>query len=153
SDNSNGAAGGNNNGSSAITVWYYFTGKQEELFVDLIDQYNESQDEVEVEGEYVPFDEIKKQLSVGVAGGTLPDMVFLDNVDTASFADMDVLEEISSKVEEWGKSDTFYDGPMNSARYNDGLYGLPYTSNTLGLFYNEGMLSEAGIEDPPSTWD
>lgn len=153
SGNSDDENGGDNSDSSTITVWYYFTGNQEELFVDLIDQYNESQDEVEVEGEYVPFDEIKKQLSVGVAGGTLPDMVFLDNVDNASFADMDVLEEISSRVEEWDKSDSFYEGPINSASLNDGLYGLPYTSNTLGLFYNEDMLSEAGVEEPPSTWD
>src|SRR5699024_5758859 len=35
---------------------------------------------------------------------------------------------------------------------NDEYYGLPVGSNALGLFYNEDMFEEAGVE-PPTKWD
>ncbi|MCF6409643.1 ABC transporter substrate-binding protein [Pseudalkalibacillus salsuginis] len=135
-----------------VTVWYYYTGKQEELFLTAIDEYNGAQDVYEVKAEYVPFPDVKKQLSVGLAGGTLPDMVQMDVVDNASFAAQGVLEDITSLVEEWGEADQFYEGPLKSVTYNDGYYGLPVGSNALGLFYNVDMLEEAGVE-PPTTWD
>lgn len=135
-----------------VTIWFYYTGKQQELFLEALDEYNNAQDVYEVKGEYVPFPDIKKQLSVGLAGGTLPDMVQMDVVDNAAFAEQGVLEDITSLVEEWGEADSFYEGPLQSVTYNDGYYGLPVGSNALGLFYNVDMFEEAGVE-PPATWD
>ncbi|GAK13127.1 ABC transporter substrate-binding protein [Geomicrobium sp. JCM 19039] len=141
--------GGN---SGEVTLWYYFTGNQEDLFVELIEEYNDSQDEVEVVGEYIPFPDIAQQLSVGIAGGNLPDLVFLDNVDNASFAAMDVLEDMTPLVEDWEELEHFYEGPLQSAMHDGKHYGLPFASNALGLYYNEELLNEAGVE-PPETWD
>lgn len=63
-----------------IKVWDYFTGKQQDLYHELVEQYNRSQDRYKVVTEYIPFNEVKKQLSVGTAGNAMPDAVFLDNV-------------------------------------------------------------------------
>ncbi len=152
-DEQSGGEGEAAEGSKDVTIWFHYTGKQQEEFLSLIDEYNESQDQYEVEGEYVPFADVKKQLSVGVAGGTLPDMALMDVVDNAAFAEQGVLEDITSKVEEWGEIDNFYEGPVESATYDGKYYGLPVGSNALGLFYNEDLLKEAGIEEPPTTWD
>jgi len=46
--------------------------------------------------------------------------------------------------------------PMARAgtEYEGSFYGLPwYLALGLGFFYNEKMLSEAGIDKPPGTWD
>lgn len=32
------------------------------------------------------------------------------------------------------------------------IFGLPYSMDTLGLFYNEDLLTKASIEKPPETW-
>lgn len=136
-----------------IKVWHYFTGKQKTEFEKLAKAYNKTQDKVKVVTEYVPFDETKKQLSVGVAGGTLPDIVFMDGVDNASFAAMGVLEDLTDRIDKWGQADKYFKGPLNSAKYNGRYYGLPYESNCLALFYNKDMFKEAGIKEPPKTWD
>ncbi|MCJ2146965.1 extracellular solute-binding protein [Bacillus sp. B19-2] len=96
-----------------IKVWDYFTGKQQELYHELVEQYNRSQDRYKVVTEYIPFNEVKKQLSVGAAGNAMPDAVFLDNVDNASFAAMGVLEDLTEKVEQWGQADRYYEGPLS----------------------------------------
>ncbi|MDI3410859.1 extracellular solute-binding protein [Bacillus sonorensis] len=85
-----------------VKVWDYFTGKQQELYHELVDQYNQSQDRYKVVTEYIPFNEVKKQLSVGAAGAALPDAVFLDNVDNASFAAMGVLEDLTKQNRNMG---------------------------------------------------
>jgi len=152
-DSSQGGGESDTSGKETVSIWYYYSGKQQELFDDLINQYNESQNQYVLEGEYVPFADTKKQLSIGAAGGTLPDLVIMDVVDNAAFAAQGVLADITEKVNEWGKADTLYEGPLKSAMYEDKYYGLPVGSNALGLFYNEDLLKEAGIEAPPATWD
>lgn len=145
--------GAGDSNDKTVSIWYYYSGKQQDLFEDLIEEYNESQDQYQLKGEYIPFDDTKKQLSVGLAGGTLPDMVIMDVVDNAAFAAQGVLEDITSKVDEWGEADKLYEGPLKSATYDDKYYGLPVGSNALGFFYNEDLFEEAGIDSPPETWD
>jgi|SRR5699024_244498 len=148
---------GNNGGEASsdkdVNIWYYYSGKQQELFEELIDEYNESQDKYNLKGEYVPFADTKKQLSVGLAGENLPDLVIMDVVDNASFAEQGVLEDLTSRIDEWGRADEFYEGPLESATYNDDYYGVPVGSNALGFFYNKDLLKEAGIDEVPETWD
>ncbi|MFN2744266.1 MULTISPECIES: ABC transporter substrate-binding protein [Bacillus] len=150
-----GCSGDGTDGQNAkeVKVWDYFTGKQQELYHELVDQYNQSQDRFQVVTEYIPFNEVKKQLSVGTAGNALPDAVFLDNVDNASFAAMGVLEDLTDRIEKWGQIDQFYEGPLSSARYQEKYYGIPFASNALALFYNNDLLQEAGVTGPPKTWD
>ncbi|KAA6475181.1 ABC transporter substrate-binding protein [Bacillus swezeyi] len=135
-----------------VKVWDYFTGKQQELYHELVDQYNQSQDQYKVVTEYIPFNEVKKQLSVGTAGNAMPDAVFLDNADNASFAAMGILEDLTDKAEQWGQIDQFYEGPLSSALYENKYYGIPFASNALALFYNNDLLKNAGVSEPPKTW-
>lgn len=53
-----------------------------------------------------------------------------------------------------GKFDvsTYYPGPVNSCTLDGKLYGVPFGSNDLVLFYNEDMLAAAGCK-VPTTWD
>ncbi|SFQ40831.1 ABC transporter substrate-binding protein [Salibacterium halotolerans] len=145
--------GGNSNEPEEVLIWDYFTGVGQEVFYEQVEEFNESQDDIVVKTEYVPFDQIKQQLSVGSTGGELPDIVNIDHVDNAALASQGVLADITDKVDEWGEAENFLEGPLNSTVYEGSHYGLPYTSNTLGLFYNEDLLEEAGFSEPPETWE
>ncbi len=137
-------------GKQEILLWHYYTGSEEYL-TELLDNFNQSQDEIHVKSEYVPFSDIKKQLSIGSAGGNLPDIIISDTVDNASLASMGVLADITDKVENWEETENFLESPLQSTVYEGKNYGMPLTSNALGLFYNKGMFEEAGME-PPETW-
>ncbi len=135
--------------SGDMTIWYYWEGENQQKALDtLIQQYNGSQSNVTVEAKYVPFADFKKQLSIGASADELPDLVILDNPDHAAYAAMGIFADITDKFD----VSTYYDGPVNSCTLDGKLYGVPFGSNCLLLYYNEDMLKAAGKE-VPTTWD
>lgn len=132
-----------------ITLWYYWeTVKHQEILGQEIQKYNESQDQVTVEAKYVPFADFKKQLSIGAAAAELPDIVIIDGPDHASYASMGIFADITGKFD----VSQYYDGPISSCTLDQKLYGVPFGSNCLALYYNEDMLNAAG-QKVPTTWD
>ena len=135
--------------SGDVTIWYYWeTEGHQKALNHIIEEFNGSQDSITVEAKYVPFADFKKQLSIGASADELPDLVILDNPDHAAYAAMGIFADITDKFD----VSNYYEGPVNSCTLDGKLYGVPFGSNDLVLFYNEDMLKEAGCE-VPTTWD
>ena len=135
--------------SGDVTIWYYWeTEGHQKALGHIIEEFNESQDSITVEAKYVPFADFKKQLSIGASADELPDLVILDNPDHAAYAAMGIFADITDKFD----VSNYYEGPVNSCTLDGKLYGVPFGSNDLVLFYNEDLLEEAGYE-VPTTWD
>lgn len=138
-----------NGPSCNVTIWYYWETEGHQIALNnLIQEFNGSQDKITVDAKYVPFADMKKQLSIGASAEELPDLVILDNPDHASFAAMGIFADITGKFD----VSTYYPGPVNSCTLDGKLYGVPFGSNCLLLFYNEDMLKAAG-QEVPTTWD
>ena len=60
--------------------------------------------------------------------------------------------DITSEVEAWGELENYFEAPVNSARYEDKYYGVPYYSNCLAIMYNKDIFDEMGLEYPDSNW-
>lgn len=135
--------------SGDVTIWYYWeTEGHQKALNHIIEEFNGSQDSITVEAKYVPFADFKKQLSIGASSDELPDLVILDNPDHAAYAAMGIFADITDKFD----VSNYYEGPVNSCTLDGKLYGVPFGSNDLVLFYNEDMLKEAGCK-VPTTWD
>ena len=135
--------------SGDVTIWYYWeTEGHQKALNHIIEEFNGSQDSITVEAKYVPFADFKKQLSIGASADDLPDLVILDNPDHTAYAAMGIFADITDKFD----VSSYYEGPVNSCTLDGKLYGVPFGSNDLVLFYNEDMLKEAGCE-VPTTWD
>lgn len=136
-------------GSGDVTIWYYWeTPGHQEALNKVVQDFNAQQTKIKVEAKYVPFADFKKQLSIGASADELPDLVILDNPDHAAYAAMGIFADITGKFD----VSTYYEGPVNSCTLDDKLYGVPFGSNCLLLFYNEDMLAAAG-KKVPTTWD
>lgn len=132
-----------------VTIWYYWeTEGHQKALNHIIEEFNGSQSDVKVEAKYVPFADFKKQLSIGASADELPDLVILDNPDHASYAAMGIFADLTGRFD----VSTYYEGPVNSCTLDGKLYGVPFGSNCLLLFYNEDMLNAAGCE-VPTTWN
>ena len=131
--------------SGDVEIWYYWeTEGHQKALNHIIEEFNASQDAITVSAKYVPFADFKKQLSIGAAADALPDLVILDNPDHAAYAAMGVFADITDKFD----VSTYYPGPVNSCTLDGKLYGVPFGSNDLVLFYNEDMLAAAGCAVP-----
>ncbi|PWW07236.1 carbohydrate ABC transporter substrate-binding protein (CUT1 family) [Paenibacillus cellulosilyticus] len=136
-----------------LTLWFYFEGKERfDKIKALTDGYTAKNPNVEIEPVFIPFADFKKKLSVGLAASDLPDIVVIDNPDTAAYAAMGLFADITEKVNAWADKDQFFPGPWSSTILDGKQYAIPLGSNNLALFYNEKMLSDAGVT-PPTTWD
>ncbi|HHW01147.1 MAG TPA: ABC transporter substrate-binding protein [Clostridiaceae bacterium] len=137
----------------SLTLWYYWeTIKHQETLDRVIKDFNSSQDKAEVTARYIPFADFKKVLSIGAAATELPDIVIIDSPDHAAYAAMGIFADLTDKLKDWDGLDQYYEGPINSCKLDGRLYGVPFGSNCLALFYNEDMLKEANC-DVPTNWD
>ncbi len=136
-----------------VTIWNYWeTPKHQETLARVCKDFNSSQDKIEVVTKYIPFADFKKQLSIGAAASELPDIVIIDNPDHASYSAMGIFADITDMLASWPDLKEYFEGPLNSCKLNGRLYGIPFGSNCLSLYYNEDMLKAAGVK-PPKTWD
>lgn len=113
-----------------------------------LDKFNDSQEEIVAKAKYVPFADFKKQLSIGVTSSELLDIAIIDGPDHASYAAMGIFADLTDKID----TSQYYEGPIASCMLDGKVYGVPFGSNCLGLYYNEDMLKEAGVE-VPTTWN
>jgi multiple sugar transport system substrate-binding protein len=80
---------------------------------------------------------------------TLPDVLMLDNPDLQSVAETGALTPLDT----FGlNADGYAKGVADASTYKGKLYGLQPITNTIGLFYSEDALANAGVR-PPTTWD
>ncbi|MQA85846.1 MAG: extracellular solute-binding protein [Streptosporangiales bacterium] len=52
-----------------------------------------------------------------------------------------------------GYRDKTYEFAWQDMSYGGKVYGLPYYADTISFLYNEKILSDAGIGNPPQTWE
>lgn len=132
-----------------VTIWYYWENlSHQEILDEVIQAFNASQDDIIVEAKYVPFADFKKQLSIGASADVLPDLVIIDSPDHAAYATMGIFADITGKFD----VSNYFDGPIASCTLDGVLYGIPFGSNCLSLYYNVDMLEAAGAK-VPTTWD
>jgi multiple sugar transport system substrate-binding protein len=136
-----------------VTIWNYWENQiQQKTLARVCADFNASQGAIKVVTKYIPFADFKKQLSIGAAAAELPDIAIIDNPDHASYSAMGIFADITDKLASWPDLKQYFEGPLNSCKLNGRLYGIPFGSNTLALYYNEDMLKAAGVK-PPRTWD
>lgn len=141
------------NFSGTLDVWHYFTSDGEQSGMAKIgEEFMAANPDVTVNITYVPREELIKQYTMGAVSGELPDVGMMDNPEMAAYIEMGICADITEYFNAWEESQYFYEGPLNSCKSGDKVYGLPHNSNCLELFYDVDAFEEAGVT-PPTTWD
>ncbi len=143
---------GDSSKPTTLQMWYHISPDQAKVLLTFLDEYQSANPNIKIETQSVPFQEMKKQLSIGTAAGQLPDLALCDTVDNVSFAAMGVADDITTEVNAWGDIDNFYPGPKSSGMYNDKYYGLPFYSNCLSIMYNKDIFDKMKVPYPTSDW-
>ena len=136
-----------------LLIWsYYETEAQANGLDKLTASFNKSQDKYQVSWEYVPMTEFDKKISRAYTEQELPDVVIIDNPDMKKFIQLDMFEDISEYASTLNLDTDYYEASVDTIKYNDKYYGVPFNSNNVCLIYRSDLLKEAGVT-PPKTWD
>jgi ABC-type sugar transport system, periplasmic component len=167
----NGNSNGNGNGNAAgkndspaqtasggggkkvkLKFWDFHTEKEEEFFKGLVDEYNKTHDNVEIE--YSTFnqaDYTTTKLPTAFASGDGPDIYMISPGDFMKFAKSGLMADLNPYFPEGAKED-FLPASLDAVTVDGKVMALPFELELLGLYYNQDMLSNAGVE-VPKTWD
>ncbi len=149
-----GEAGGE---KTELTYWYAWGDKIGENNENLVEQFNESQDEIHVTAEFQgSYDELHAKTQAAFAAGNAPEVTQNEIASIGVFAKSGMTQDLDSFVEgdEEINMDDFNQGLMGNSYVDDKLYGLPYLRSTPIMYMNTTMAEEAGLDlDGPKTWD
>jgi multiple sugar transport system substrate-binding protein len=102
----------------------------------------------------IPADTEQTKLTTQIAGGNAPDAAYVDNGTIGAFAPRGAivnLDDYMSKSISTPPSD-FVPAFKEMVSYQGAVYGLPFDSESTGLYYRKDLFQAAGISQPPSTW-
>ncbi len=120
------------------------------LWEDIIAGFAEENPDVDVNLEVQSWENINDVVRTKVQAGEAPDIL---NIDAFSgFAADDLLYPAEDVVSEDTLAD-FQESFASNAELGGTMYGLPILASTRALFYNEDLLAQAGVTEPPATWD
>jgi multiple sugar transport system substrate-binding protein len=140
------------------------TGEVENL-QNFTDEFNSMQSEVVAKYVPTPTDGYDEKLLTQLTGGTAPDLFYVADGQMSTLVQnqvvMDLTELLSSDASKSRPEDFAGDlwGPARTA--DEKIYGVPVDCNPMVLWYNKGLLQEAGITEMPAdtyeagnwTWD
>src|SRR5436189_1141248 len=111
---------------------------------------------ITIEFQAVSADNSTTKLTTQVAGGTAPDVAFMDASAVTTFASRGALVNLDGYIAGSNPSvnlSDFVPGFLQTGQYQGSTYGLPLDGETTGLFYRKDMFQAAGIASPPTTWE
>lgn len=122
-------------------------------FQDIVDKLNASTKDYKLEIQSIPANYYQK-IQTMISGKKAPDLMWLSQEYIPMYAKLGVLVDITDKAEndEEVNLSNYYEGPLNTAKYNGKLYGLPWISQPVVLYYNEDMFKKEGLEVPNGNW-
>jgi raffinose/stachyose/melibiose transport system substrate-binding protein len=97
-------------------------------------------------------DTFKPKLTTELQGGNVPDLFqSWGGGGMAEQVDAGLLKDITADVADW--ADTMNAGAMGMYQYEGKQYGIPNDLGMVGIWYNNDLFKQAGITEPPATWD
>lgn len=142
-----------------IEFWSFWGGgARRDTIEQIIEDFNASQEEIEVTHVYQPWGDIwTKSLAAIASGNDIPDVIVQDINTVRQRADANQATNLQEYLnqEDENLQDLFYPQLWDTVVYEDEVYGLPFNTDTQVLFYNKDLFEEVGLDPdtPPATWD
>jgi len=157
-------AGGSqeSDGEKTSIKMYYpvgVAGPLAKLMEEMVAEFNESQESVEVEAVFAGgYTEALEKSRTAVLSGNPPALAVLDAPNLLTLKDIDAIVPLDSFIEQDGGTaftDEFLQAFLEIGRNDGKLWSIPWQRSTPMFYYNKSHFIEAGLnpDNPPETWD
>jgi len=134
--------------------WYHIQNNDpgKSLWQTLADEYTAAHPNVKINVNVNENEVFKTKLSNLVAANTPPDLFqSWGGGGLREQADEGLVKDISSDVASW--KDTVNPGALGMYQVDGKQYGIPFDLGLVGFWYNKNQFEDAGITEPPATWE
>ncbi len=107
---------------------------------------------VQIVSQTVPFDQLLVRITTGQLGGVTPDIYHIYNLWLPDLTTSGVIAAPPSSVVSDIKS-AYGKSTVDAVSYNGKVWGYATELDLYQLQYNRKLLEQAGVKNPPVTWD
>jgi len=140
-----------------LQFWNVFTGSDGDILREIVDNYNKTNtDNIEIQMDIMPNDQLQQKLPAAIATNTAPDFVLFGVENIAPYVSNDSLEDISDFWDVTGvDKSNILENVLELSHVDGKLYGAPMQYNVSYLYWNKDLFREAGLdpEKAPATLD
>ena len=144
-------------GRVVVTFWHGMeSGINNKILQAKIDEFNHRHGGIFIDAQvYGAADQLGPKLDAAVAGKTPPDLLWWAPAFFPKYAEAGALKSVDEFIagDAGFKRDDVYDFLWEMGSFDGHVYATPFSANNLGLYYNKRMFAEAGINEPPATWE
>jgi multiple sugar transport system substrate-binding protein len=127
--------------------------EEQELFEQILADFGTANPEIKITYEPIPADYATK-LQTDIAAGSVADVFYVDSMAAPDFMVNGALLELDSFMQADGvNTDDFYPGLISAFQMDGKTYGLPKDWSSLAMVFDQQALTDAGVANPPTTWE
>ena len=142
--------------AGARRLTFAFAPDESGAIQSLIEGFNASQPAVEVVWELAPEESdayFRMMMSEFDAGSSRIDVFGSDVIWTSELAVNDYVRDVSGEIYDDLPVDAMLSAALNSAIFQNRFYAVPWYTDAGMLFYRRDLLEQAGVSEPPATWE
>ena len=119
----------------------------------LNERYHQQHPEVTVEIRYLTLDDLTRTLPLTLSSGSGPDIIDYDAAQSAlgDLAKNGLVVPLTRFASHYGWQDKLTESAVNRTTYDSEIFGIPRSTEAVGIYYNADLFSRLGIE-PPKTY-
>ena len=138
-----------------VTLWHGINPPENrDVFNELIERFNHYNLDIEVEALYIgqPDTQLPKIFAATVSGEA-PDMLWFVPQITGKLSKLGVLLSLDSWFNNSSIKTEVDPAMLPSMTLNNHILSIPFATNNTAIFYRRDLFDEAGISNPPKTWE
>lgn len=122
------------------------------LIAEIIAEYEADHPNVTIEPTILENEALKAKIATEMQAGNPPDLFqSWGGGVLAQQQEAGMVRAIDDEIAEW--KDTMNSAAMSIYQVDGVQYGIPYNFGLVGFWYNQDLFEQAGIAEPPATWD
>jgi len=141
-----------NNKFVSVTLSGWSNLQEKQLLQQVLNEFESLHPQIKVKYDAIA-DEYMDVLKTRLIGDTAADIFYLDALEAPGLIEPGVLEPLDSYVTPEFDIADFQPSLLAAFQQNGKTYGFPKDFSTLVLFYNKQAFAEAGLSQPPQTWE
>ena len=147
------STGSNNAGKTEVEFWtMQLSPDFDDYFNTLITNFEAENPDITVDWLDVPWSEMEKKIVAAVAADNAPDVVNLNPNFASQLATKGAWLTLDDKLSE-AEQAVYIPGIWQATQLDGNSFGFPWYLTTRVTLYNTELLNEAGVSEPPATFE
>ena len=149
------SSGGESGSGEPVTIdWWHIQNNDPglSLWEDVAAEFEAEHPNVTIDITVYENEAFKTAIEPRLQAGDPPDLFqSWGGGELAEQVDAGLVKDVTDDVDGW--IDDLNQGAVGLYQVDDAQYGIPFDLGMVGFWYNTDLFAQAGIDEPPATWD